>query len=125
MPPKKPTDEAALLKMAKDGIHQKEIMSQLGIKTGTQLKIAYINALMNNGDVPAIQSAPPGKTDKSKCIIKVNKRGSLIIPKPIVDQLGLQEGDAFDTTRTKTGLDMQATAPKPVVKLRKRQNRKT
>ncbi len=125
MPPKKPIDEAALLKMAKDGIHSKEIMSQLGIKTGTQLKIAYINALMNSGEVPAIQTACPGKTDKGNWIIKVNKRGSLIIPKPIADQLDLQEGDTFDTTRIKTGLALQPAAPKPVVKLRKRQNRKT
>ena len=66
MPPKKPIDEAALLKMAKDGIHSKEIMSQLGIKTGTQLKIAYINALMNSGEVPAISNRlPPARPTRA------------------------------------------------------------
>ena len=123
MPPKKMIDEAALLKMAQDGIHQKEIMTQLGIKTSTQLKIAYINALMNRGQVPAIQMGQPRQAGQTKFIVKVNKRGSLVVPKPIVDQLGVKEGDAFDATKTKTGLALQAAAPKPVVKLRKKQNR--
>jgi AbrB family looped-hinge helix DNA binding protein len=120
MPPRKTIDDDALLKMVQDGLHQKEILTQLGLKTGTQLKLAYIGALMNSGQVPAIQSDQPRRGGKTRFAVRVNKRGSLIIPPSIADRLGLKEGDAFDAAKTKSGLALQATTPRPVVKLRKK-----
>ena len=122
MPPKKKIDETALLKLIQDGVPQKQIMDQLRIKTGTQLKVAYTDALMNSGQVPALQADRPRKSKTPKNIISVNKHGSLVIAKAIVDQFDLREGDAFDLIKTKSGLSLQPAAPKPVVKLRKKAN---
>ena len=120
MPPKKLIDESYLLKMVQDSVPQKEIMAHLKIKTSTQLKVAYIDALMRNGTVPAIHVDRQPKIRKRKAIVKVNKSGSLVISKPVADQFGLKEGDAFEASKTSSGLLLQPAAPKPVVKLRKK-----
>ena len=122
MPPKKKIDEATLLKLIQDGMPQKQIMDQLKIKTGTQLKVAYTDALMNSGQVPALQTDRPRRPRTRKNIISVNKQGSLVIPKAIVDQFDFKEGDVFDLFKTTSGLSLQPAAPKPVVKLRKKAN---
>ena len=54
MPRKKKIDHAALIKMAEDNVPQNEIMAKFGLKTSTQLKVAYANALMETGQAPEI-----------------------------------------------------------------------
>ena len=122
MPPRKQIDEAALLKLIQDGVPQKQIMDHLKIKTGAQLKVAYIDALMNSGQVPALQTDRPRKSKTRKNIISVNKHGSLVIARAILDQFDFKEGDVFDLIKTTSGLSLQPAAPKPVVKLRKKAN---
>ena len=46
MPKKKMGDPEKLIKMIADQIPQAEIMKKLGIKTSTQLKTAYANAVL-------------------------------------------------------------------------------
>jgi hypothetical protein len=120
MPPKKKFDEEALLKMVLDEVPQKEIMDHFGFKTSTQLKVAYTNALMSAGRVPEIKSGRPSGPKTPKTTIIVNKRGSLIIPKNLVDHYGLKEGQTFEVERSKSGLAVKPAAPKPVTKLRKK-----
>ncbi len=120
MPQKKKIDDNALLKMVHDEVPQKEIMDHFGFKTSTQLKVAYTNALMSTGQVPKIKSGRARSAKSIKTIIVVNKRGSLIIPKNLVDYYGLEEGQAFDVEKSKAGLSIKPAEAKPVTRLRKK-----
>lgn len=121
MPPKKQIDEAALLKMVQDGVPQEEIRTRFGFRTSTQLKVAYTNALMNAGQVPSLARAREGRGERlGPGTVTVNKRGSLVLARALVERLGLKEGDAFTVEKVRGGLSFRSRAPKPVVRLRKK-----
>ena len=103
MPRKKQIDAAALMQMIKDGTPESKILSHFGFKTRTQLKLAYLNALVGAGKVKPLNNSrtEAGQADNA---INVNKHGRLVIPKAVIDEFGLEEGDLFDVTKTSTGL---------------------
>jgi hypothetical protein len=108
MPRKKKVDNKKLIDMVKGGTAQKDIMKKLGFKTSTQLKVAYANALMEEGKAPEIKSGKKAKASgKGKNEIKVNKRGSLIVPGPLVQAMGFKQGDAFLVRKTKAGVSLK------------------
>lgn len=55
MPKKKAVDAAKLIKMIEDETPQADIIKKMGFKTSTQLKAAYMSALIAAGKVPAIK----------------------------------------------------------------------
>jgi len=66
---KKALNTAKLIKMIDDEIPQAEIMKKMGFKTSTQLKTAYMGALIAEGKVPAINGKHRGgKVEKVKTI---------------------------------------------------------
>ena len=101
MPRKKQVDNLALMQMVKEGVPQNKIMEKMGFKTSTQLKVAYANALMETGQ------APPLKTGRAKkpinVCVSVNPRGSLIIPKKLVEHLGLKPGANYEAHKSLGG----------------------
>ena len=107
MPKKKTIDKKKLVKMIKDETPQPEIMKAFGFKTSTQLKNAYMNALIEEGAVPPIQSGR--KTDKpaAQKEIRVGKTGSLIIPKGLVSEMGFTQNDTFSVRKTKAGISLK------------------
>ena len=113
MAKKKKLDGKALIKMIKDGAEQKDVMEKFGFKNSTQLKVAYTNALMDTGKVAQIKT---GRGSKAAAAVSkevaVGKRGSLIIPKNLVAELGFQEGDSFLTKKTKAGISLSRTYKK-------------
>ena len=124
IPPKKQIDEAALLKMVQDGVPQEEIRTRFGFRTSTQLKVAYTNALMNAGQVPPLARAGEGREGgRGEDTVTVNKRGSLVLARSLVERLGLKEGDAFSVEKVRGGLSFRSRAPRPVVRLRKKTRR--
>ena len=83
MPKRKTVDAAKLIKLIEDETPQAEIMKKMGFKTSTQVKTAYMNALIAVGKAVAIKGGRgAGKTQKAKTV-GVGKRGSIIIPKRI------------------------------------------
>ena len=89
MPKKKALDTAKLIEMVKAETSSAEIMKKMGFKTSTQLKAAYMSALIAEGKVPAIKGGRgAGKADKVKAV-GVGKRGSIIISKELVESLGI------------------------------------
>ena len=67
MPKKKALDTAKLIEMVKAETPSAEIMKKMGFKTSTQLKAAYMSALIAEGKVPAIKGGRgAGKADKAK-----------------------------------------------------------
>ncbi len=107
MPKKKSVEAAKLIKMIDDELPQSEIMKKMGFKTSTQLKTAYMNALIAEGKVPAIKGGRgAGKAAKVKAI-GVGKRGSIIISKELVDTMGFGAKDKFIVRKTKTGIALK------------------
>jgi AbrB family looped-hinge helix DNA binding protein len=58
---------------------------------------------MNSGQAPAIEKSKK-KSSAADTAIKVGKRGSIIVPKPLVESFGYKEGDAFTVKSTKAGI---------------------
>jgi len=108
MPRKKALDPAKLLKMIDDEVPQAEIMKKMGFKTSTQLKTAYMGALIAEGKVPAIKGGRgAGKASKKVKTVGVGKRGSIVIAKDLVENLGLGAGDKFTVRKTKAGIALK------------------
>ena len=108
MPKKMKIDSKKLIKLVEAGTAQKEIMEQFGFKNSSQLKVAYANALMDTGKVAEIKSGrSSAKAGAPSREVAVNKRGSLVVPKALVAELGLQEGDRFQVRPSKSGLSLR------------------
>ena len=107
MPKKKIIDSKKLIKMVKDEAPQPEIMKAFGFKTSTQLKSAYMNALIDEGTVPAIKSGRGAAKPTISNEVNVGKRGSIIIPKGLVEELGYVENDRFLVRKTKSGISLK------------------
>jgi len=107
MPKKKAFDAKKLVKMVKDETHQQEIMKAFGFKTAGQVKAAYLKALVESGEVPALIGGRGGsKTPKAKPI-GVGKRGSIIISAEKVTDLGIGKDDKFTVRKTKAGIALK------------------
>jgi hypothetical protein len=107
MPKKKALDTAKLIEMVKAETSSAEIMKKMGFKTSTQLKAAYMSALIAEGKVPAIKGGRgTGKADKVKAV-SVGKRGSIVIAKDLVESLGIGAGDKFILRKTKAGVALK------------------
>jgi hypothetical protein len=107
MPKKKAVDTKALIKMVEAEETQNEIMKKFGFKTSTQLKNAYMNALIEAGKVTPIKGGRgAGKAGKSKQLV-VGKRGSIIIPVNVVQELGINSEDKFSVRKTKAGIALK------------------
>ena len=107
MPRKKKIDSAALIQMVKDNVPQAEIMAQFDFKTSTQLKVAYANALMETGQAPALATGRASKNKALNTTIAVGKRGSLIIPKDLVEHFGFKVEDSFEIRKSQAGLSLK------------------
>ena len=104
---KKSIDGAKLIKMVEEGVPRPEIMKKLNIKTSTQLTLAYARAQMEAGKIPQIAGGRGGAATGSTNEITVGKRGSVIIPKPMAEGLGITVGDKFTVRKTKAGIALK------------------
>jgi hypothetical protein len=107
MPRKKALDTAKLIKMIDDEVPQAEIMKKMGFKTSTQLKTAYMSALIAEGKIPVIKGGrSAGKASKVKAI-GVGKRGSIVISNELIQSLGIGAKDKFTVRKTKAGIALK------------------
>ena len=110
MPKRKKIDSKSLIKMVEAEETMSDIMKMFGIKTSTQLKAAYMNALIETGKAVAIKGGQgSGKAAKVKTLA-VGKRGSIIIPTEMVDALGVGSEDKFVVRKTKVGVALKKVA---------------
>ena len=109
MPKKKNVDGNKLIKAVEAGKPSTEIMAEFGIKTSAQLKTLYLDALVEQGAATGISGSPRGraKADKPGNEIIVNKRGSLVIPRGMVEEHGFEIGEAFSVRKTKAGVSLK------------------
>ena len=106
MPKRKKVDTKALIKAVEAGKTQSEIMSEFGYKTSTQVKTAYMNALIEAGKVTPITGGRGSKAAGAKSV-GVGKRGSIIISKELVDSLEIGADDKFTVRKTKAGIALK------------------
>ncbi len=108
MPKRKAFDAKKLIKMVKDETPQPEIMKAFGFKTATQVKAAYFKALVDAGEISGIVGGRggPKKTAAPKTV-KIGKRGSIVIPADMVNNLGLGSGGKFAVRKTKVGVTLK------------------
>ena len=111
MPKRRIVNYKDLVKMIKNGSLQPEILEKFGFKNSTQLKVAYANALMNTGVAPKIKGK--GKSKKAKPVntkVAVNGRGSLIIPKALVDSMKIKADQIFNVKKVASGIQLKKVA---------------
>jgi len=107
MPKKKALDTAKLIKMIEDETPQAEIMKKMGFKTSTQLKTAYMGALIAEGKIPGIKAGRGARKSAKVKTVGVGKRGSIVIAKDLVESLGIGAGDKFTVRKTKAGIALK------------------
>lgn len=101
MPQKKKIDNKALIKAVESGMTRREVMAQFGFKTPAMVSTYYLDALVETGRAKGIVGRQP--TAKPGKALKVNQRGSLIIPKEMVEELGCKVGDTFTVSKALKG----------------------
>jgi hypothetical protein len=109
MPKQKAIDDAKLIEMVKAETPSAEIMKKMGFKTSTQLKNAYMSALIAEGKVPAIVGGRGAGKAKRVKTVGVGKRGSIIISQELVEGLGIDAGEKFTVRKTKAGIALKKT----------------
>lgn len=111
-------DDKALLEAIGERKHQKDIMEAFGFKSVMQLKAAYASALMSSGIVPELNNEKPKK--EVSPIVRINKRGSLVIPKELVVRHAIAEGARFEVSSSQGSILLNPARPEPKTILRKR-----
>ena len=106
MPKKKEIDLKALLKMIEGGDTQADIMKKFGFKNSSQLKVAYMNAMIESGKAPEIKRGRKSKATVDTRVA-VNGRGTLVIPKALIESFGLKEGASFEAKKTRLGIQLK------------------
>ncbi|MGD8701071.1 MAG: hypothetical protein PVH26_01445 [Desulfosarcina sp.] len=108
MPAKRKVDGKKLIKMVESGKHQQEIMKTFKFNTTAQLKSHYLDALMHAGKAPEIKSSR-GKTKAAPTKeVMVSKRGSVVIPKTMIAEMGFAQGEKFVARKTKSGISLRS-----------------
>lgn len=115
---KRLVDHNALVQAIEMGKPSREIMQQFDFKTLGALKVAYMDALIALDKVPSIKKGAKGK--KVNNIVGINGRGSLVIPKNLVDALGLDENALFVVEKKGEDLCLKSKQRPPKTILRKK-----
>jgi hypothetical protein len=86
---KKLVEHNALLQAVEMGMSKDAIMEKFNIKNLPELKVAYYDALVALDKIKDVKKGhKPKKVDNK---VSINSRGSLVIPKKLVDALNLGE----------------------------------
>ncbi len=106
---KKIVDYAQLVAAVESGTIANEIMDNFDINTRTQLKTLYLDALVEVGRAKTIISRVPkgGAQAKQSKEVRVNKRGSVVVPQEMVENMGFSIGDTFSIRKTKSGVSLK------------------
>lgn len=110
MPAKKKVDGEKLIKMVASGKQQSEIIKEFKFNTAAQFKTHYLEALMKAGKAPEIKTSRGRKKAAPVKEVTVSKRGSVVIPKAMIDELGFKQGNKFAVRKTKAGISLKAVA---------------
>lgn len=108
MPAKKKIDQEKLIKMVESGKHQQEIMKEFDFNTSAQFKAHLLDAWTNAGKIPQVKTGHGRKKGNSSKEVLVSKRGSIVIPKTMIEEMGFAQGTTFIVRKTKSGISLKA-----------------
>jgi hypothetical protein len=103
---KRLVDHNSLIQAIESGLPKQELMKQFEYKTFGALKVAYLNALMALDKIPTVNTKR--RERKVDNVVGINSRGSLVIPKKLVDSLGLDKTTLFRVVKNGTDLFLKA-----------------
>jgi hypothetical protein len=86
---KKLVEHNALLQAVEMGMSKDAIMEKFNIKNLPELKVAYFDALVALDKIKDVKKGQKPKKVDNK--VSINSRGSLVIPKKLIDDLDLGE----------------------------------
>lgn len=107
MPAKKKIDGAKLISMVESGEHQKDIMQAFKFNTTAQFKSHLLDEYMKVGKVPEVKSGRLKKASGNAKEALVSKRGSVVISKAMIDEMGFGIGEKFTVRKTKSGISLR------------------
>ena len=115
---KKLIDHNALIQDIEMGREKQAIMQKFGLKTLGALKTAYLDALVALDKVPAVKQAK--KKQKVDRHIGINSRGTLVIPKKLVEALDLDDNTQYKVEKQGPDLFLKMIPKPPKTILRKK-----
>ncbi len=118
MAQKKLVEHNALLQAVEMGMSKDAIMEKFNINSLPELKVAYFDALVALDKIKDVKKG--NKTKKVDNKVSINSRGSLVIPKKLIDELDLGEMDTFEVVKNDSGLMLQTVKKQPKTILRKK-----
>jgi hypothetical protein len=107
MAKKKKINSAKLIKMVESGKHQSEIIKEFKFNSAAQFKNYYLTALIDSGKAAEIKSGRVVTKPNPTKEVFVSKRGSIVLPKGLVDDMRFSEGVKFMVRKTKTGISLK------------------
>jgi bifunctional DNA-binding transcriptional regulator/antitoxin component of YhaV-PrlF toxin-antitoxin module len=116
---KKLVEHNALLQAVEMGMSKDAIMEKFNIKNLQGLKLAYYDALVALDKIKDVKKGQKPKKVDNK--VSINSRGSLVIPKKLIDDLDLGEMDTFKVVKSDSGL-MLKTVKKPTKTILRKRN---
>ncbi|GAB6909535.1 hypothetical protein JCM12296A_53800 [Desulfosarcina cetonica] len=117
---KKLVEHNALVQAIEMGTSKARIMEDFGFKDSTALHAAYYNALVALGKIEGVKKER--KKKKVNTRISINSRGSLVVPKELVDYLELDPDAQYDVVKNGSDLILKKSAKPPKTILRKGAN---
>ena len=114
---KKLVEHNALIQAVEMGLPKIEIMEKFGIKSPAALKVAYFDALVALDKIKNIKKGRNSEKVDNK--IRINSRGSLVIPKKLVETLDLGNSDTFEVLKNGNGILLKKMKKAPKTILRK------
>ena len=118
MEQKKLVEHNALLQAVEMGMSKDAIMEKFNFKSMPELKVAYYDALVALDKIKDVKKGQKPKKVDNK--VSINSRGSLVIPKKLIDDLDLGEMDTFKVVKSDSGLMLQTVGKPPKTILRKK-----
>jgi hypothetical protein len=82
-------------------------MDKYGLKSASQVRNLYYRGLVEKGVIPDVKS---GRAKKKPREVVVGKRGSLILPRDVIEGMGFDVGDRFDIRKWKLRLILRKTS---------------
>ena len=93
-------------------------MEKFNFKSLQEFKVSYYDALVALDKIKDVKKGrKPKKVDNK---VSINSRGSLVIPKNLIDDLDLGEMDTFKVFKSDSGLMLKTVKKPPKTILRKR-----
>ena len=118
MAQKKLVEHNALLQAVEMGMTKETIMEKFNFKSPQEFKVAYYDALVALDKIKDVKKGrKPKKVDNK---ISINSKGSLVIPKKLIDDLDLGEMDTFEVVKGDSELVLKTVKKPPKTILRKR-----